>query len=73
MAKKVVVQCKNGAEITDFRDGTILVWHFPLSLDPYDQLMYCENQECEGLDVYRFDGVYPETKIEFLEVIEGAK
>ena len=73
MAKKVIVQCKNGAEITDFGNGTVLVWNFPESIDPYDQLMYCENVESEGPPVYRFDGVYPETKKEFLKVIEDAE
>ena len=70
---KNVKTFKNGAEVTDFRDGTILVWHFPESLDPYDQLMYCENQEKEGPTAYRFDGVYSDTKKEFFKVIEDAK
>lgn len=72
MAKRVI-ECENGAEITDFGDGTILVWNFPKSLDPYDQLMFCENQECEGGDAYRFDGVYSDTKKDFILAIKGAE
>ncbi len=61
----------NGVEVEDFGD-VILVHNFPESLDPYDQLMYCENQEHEGGDSYRFEGVYPELKKKFLNSLKNA-
>lgn len=52
---------------------TILVHNFPVEeLDPYDQLMYCDNVEKEGPTTYRFDGVYPETKKKFVNAIKIA-
>lgn len=59
-------------EVQDF-GRSIVVNNCPESFLPYDQLEYCENVEREGEGSYRFDGVYPDTKADFLKILQSVQ